>query len=152
MQPLSTRHTPHQTPTKQTALIGGIVGTSIGLISHLLLLEYLPVTITLVLLYAIGVTLILDCMRILQQAPDGDGSWCGIAFGGTIGLVLIVIQLVFRPIVSEEISVLRDYDLPEEVVLLPSNLILVLWLLVFGVAMISFGYGIAMTVADLSES
>ena len=141
----------HQLPSKQTAFIGGIIGISVSSMSHLLLLESLLVTITLCVLYWTGVTFLIDYMRILRQAPSDKGSWWIIAFGATVGLVLIVIQQIYRPIVSDEIAIRRGYDFPEGVVLVPSELLLVSWLLVFGVALVSLVCGIGVSVTDLSD-
>jgi len=138
-------------PTKQAALVGGVVGTGIGLSSHLLLLDYLVVTITLCLLYGIGITLLIDYIRILRQAPHDGGSWLVIAFGGTVGLVLMVIQQIYRPTVPDEIAVRQDQVLPEGAALVQIELIMVSWLLVFGVALVSLVYGIGIPITDLSE-
>lgn len=138
-------------PTKRAAVVGGVVGVCTGLGSHLLLLDYLVVSVTICLLYSIGVTLIIDYVSILREAPDDGGSWWTIAFGATIGLVLLVVQLVYRPVVTDKIAVERGV-LPEEVLSLPSNHILVLWLLVFGVALVSLTYGIGMAVTDMSDA
>lgn len=137
-------------PTRRAALIGGVVGICIGLSSHFLLLDYAVVSITLCLLYSVGVTLKIDYASILRQTPYDGGSWWAIAFGATTGLVLMVIQLVYRPIVTDEIAVKRGV-LPEGVMTVPFNHILLLWLLVFGVALVSLAYGIGMAVEDLSE-
>lgn len=107
------------------------------------------VSITVCLLYAVGVTLMIDYFRILRRTPYDGGSWWTIAFGATTGLVLMVIQLVYRPIVPDQIAVRRLP--PEEVITVPFDLILVLWLLVFGVALVSLTYGIGMAVTDMSE-
>jgi hypothetical protein len=136
-------------PTKRAALAGGVVGICIGLSSHFLLLDYSVVSITICLLYSIGVTLLIDYMTLLRQTPYDGGSWWTIAFGATTGLVLLVIQLVYHPIVPDTIAVKRV--LPEGVRTVPFHLILVLWLLVFGVALVSLTYGIGMAVTDLSE-
>jgi len=140
-----------QPPSKQATLLGGIVGISVALTSHFLLLDSLIVTITICALYCTGVTFLIDYMRILSQAPDDKGSWWIIAFGATTGLVLIVLQQIYRPIVPDEIAIRRGYDLPEGVVLVPSELLLVSWLLVFGVALVSLVCGIGMSVTDLPE-
>ena len=137
-------------PTKRSALVGGVVGICIGLSSHFLLLEYSVVSITLCLLYSIGVTLVIDYVSILRQTPYDGGSWWTIAFGATTGLIMMVVQLVYRPTVPDEIAVKRV--LPEGVRTVPFNLILILWLLVFGVALVSLAYGIGMAVTDLSEN
>ena len=139
-------------PTKRAALVGGVVGICIGLVSHFLLLEYSVVSVTICLLYAVGITLMVDYFRILRQTPHDGGSWWTIAFGATTGLVLLVIQLVYRPVVTDKIAVQRGPDLPEGVTTVPLDLILVLWLLVFGVALVSLTYGLGMAVTDLSES
>ncbi|WP_423747490.1 hypothetical protein V5735_23300 (plasmid) [Haladaptatus sp. SPP-AMP-3] len=136
-------------PTKRAALVGGVIGTCIGLSSHFLLLEYSVVSITICLLYSIGVTLMIDYVSILRQTPHDGGSWWTIAFGATTGLVLMVVQLVYRPIVPDTIAVKRV--LPEGVRTVPFNLILILWLLMFGVALVSLTYGIGMAVTDMSE-
>ncbi len=120
-----------------------------GLSSHFLLLDYSVASLTICLLYAIGVTLMIDYVSILRQTTSDGGSWWTIAFGGTTGLVLMVIQLVYRPIVTDKIAVKRV--LPEGVITVPFNFILILWLLVFGVALVSLAYGIGMAVTDLSE-
>ena len=137
-------------PTKRSALVGGVVGICIGLSSHFLLLDYSVVSITICLLYSIGVTLMIDYVSILRQTPYDGGSWWTIAFGATTGLVLMVVQLVYRPIVPDKIAVERGV-LPEGVRAVPFNLILVLWLLMFGVALASLTYGIGMAVTDMSE-
>jgi hypothetical protein len=140
-----------QLPSTQAAFLGGIVGVSVSSISHLFLLESLLVTITLCVLYWTGVTFLIDFMRILRQAPSDNGSWWIIAFGATVGLVLIVIQQIYRPIVTDEIAIRRGYDFPEGVVLVPPELLLISWLLVFGVALVSLVCGIGVSVTDLSE-
>lgn len=137
-------------PTKRAALVGGVVGICIGLSSHLLILDYPVVSIAICLLYSIGVTLVIDYASILRQAPHDGGSWWAIAFGATTGLVLMVTQLVYRPVLPDKIEVQRS--IPEEVITVPFNLILILWLLVFGVALVSLAYGIGMAVTDLSEN
>ena len=91
----------------------------------------------------------IDYFAILRQTPYDGGSWWTIAFGATTGLVLMVIQLVYRPIVPDKIAVQRV--LPEGVMTVPFDLILVLWLLVFGVALVSLTYGIGMAVTDMSD-
>lgn len=136
-------------PTKRAALVGGVVGICIGLSSHFLILDYSVVSITICLLYSIGVTLMIDYVSILRQTPYDGGSWWTIAFGATTGLVLMVVQLVYRPIVPDKIAVKRG--LPEGVRTVPLNLILILWLLMFGVALVSLTYGIGMAVTDMSE-
>lgn len=136
-------------PTKRAALVGGVVGICIGLSSHFLLLDYSVVSVTICLLYSLGVTLMIDYVSILRQTPSNGGSWWTIAFGATTGLVLMVIQLVYRPVVTDKIAVKRV--LPEGVITVPFNFILVLWLLVFGVALVSLTYGIGMAVTDMSE-
>ena len=136
-------------PTKRAAVVGGGFGICIGLSSHLVLLDYFLVSITIGLLYALGITLMIDYFSILRQAPDDGGTWWSIAFGATTGLVLMVVQLVFRPVVTEEIAVKRV--LPEGATTVPFNLILVLWLFMVGVALVSLTYGIGMAVTDLSE-
>jgi hypothetical protein len=141
----------HWLPSKQAVLVGGIVGTSVSLMSHVLLLESPLVTITICVLYCVGVTFLIDYVRILRQAPDDKGSWWVIAFGGTTGLGLIVIQRIYRPIVTDEIAIRRGYDFPEGVALVPAELLLVSWLLVFGVALVSLVCGIGMSVTDLPE-
>jgi magnesium-transporting ATPase (P-type) len=141
----------HQPPSKRAALVGGIVGMSVSLISHVFLLDFLIVTIAICVLYSIGVTFLIDYMRILGQAPGNKGSWWMIAFGATTGLILIVLQRIYRPIVPDEIDIRRGYDRPEGVALVPSELLLVSWLLVFGVALVSLVCGIGMSVTDLSE-
>jgi hypothetical protein len=138
-------------PSTLAILIGGITGTSVSLISHLLLLDSILVTITLCVLYCIGVTFLIDYMRILRQTPSDKGSWWIIAFGATVGLVLIVIQQIYRPIVTDKIATSRGYDFPEGVVLVPSELLLVSWLLIFGVALVSLVCGIGVSVTDLPE-
>lgn len=136
-------------PTKRAALVGGAVGICTGLSSHFLLLEYAVVSLTICLLYSIGITLMIDYLSILRQAPSDGGSWWAIAFGATTGLVVMVVQLVYRPIVPDDIELQRL--LPEGVITIPFNLVLILWLLVFGVALVSLTYGIGMAVTDLSE-
>lgn len=138
-------------PTKWAALVGGIAGTSIGLTSHFLLLDYLIVTLSLGLLYFIGITLLVDYMSILRQAPGDAGSWWAIAFGGTVGLDLMVKQLIYRPTVPDEIAIQQDFAPPKGAASISLELILILWLLTFGVALVSLTYGIAMAVADTSE-
>ena len=91
----------------------------------------------------------IDYVSILRQTPYDGGSWWTIAFGATTGLVLMVVQLVYRPTVTDEIAVKRV--LPEGVTTVPLNLILILWLLVFGVALVSLTYGIGMAVTDMSD-
>ncbi|WP_255150162.1 hypothetical protein [Halorarius halobius] len=91
----------------------------------------------------------IDYISILRQTPYDGGSWWTIAFGATTGLVLIVIQLVYRPIVPDKIAVQRG--LPAGVVTVPFNFILLLWLLVFGVALVSLVYGLGMAVTDMTE-
>jgi hypothetical protein len=91
----------------------------------------------------------IDYLSILRQAPSDGGSWWAIAFGATTGLVVMVVQLVYRPIVPDDIELQRL--LPEGVITIPFNLVLILWLLVFGVALVSLTYGIGMAVTDLSE-
>jgi hypothetical protein len=136
-------------PTKRAALVGGVVGICIGLSSHFLLLDYSVVSLTICLLYSIGITLMIDYVSILGQTPYDGGSWWAIAFGATIGLVVMVLQLVYRPIVPDNIELQRI--LPEGVITVPFNLILILWLLMFGIALVSLTYGIGMAVTDLSE-
>jgi len=136
-------------PTKRAALVGGVVGICLGLISHFLLLAHFVVSITICLLYSIGVTLMIDYLSILRQTPYDGGSWWTIAFGATTGLVLMVIQLVYRPIVPDKIAVQRG--LPEKVITVPLNFILILWLLIFGVALVSLAYGVGMAITDMSE-
>ncbi|MFC4451382.1 hypothetical protein [Halorussus aquaticus] len=136
-------------PTKRAALVGGVVGICLGLCSHFLILDYSVVSITICLLYFIGVTLMIDYVSILRQTPYDGGSWWTIAFGATTGLVMMVAQLVYHPIVTDKIAVKRV--LPEGVRTVPFNLILILWLLMFGVALVSLTYGIGMAVTDLSE-
>lgn len=135
-------------PTRRAALVGGIVGIGIGLGSHFLLLDHAVVSLTICLLYSIGGTLMIDYLSILRQTPSDGGSWWAIAFGATTGLVVIVVQLVYRPAVHN-IEVLRI--LPEGVITIPFNLILLLWLLLFGVAFVSLTYGMGMAVTDMSE-
>lgn len=91
----------------------------------------------------------IDYVSILRQTPYDGGSWWTIAFGATTGLVMMVVQLVYRPIVTDKIAVKRV--LPEGVTTVPFNLILILWLLMFGVALVSLTYGIGMAVTDMSE-
>ncbi|ELY77146.1 hypothetical protein [Natrinema gari] len=91
----------------------------------------------------------IDYLSILRQAPYDGGSWWTIAFGATTGLVLMVIQLVYRPTVPDEIVVQRV--LSEEVITISLNFILILWLLIFGVALVSLAYGTGMAVTDMSE-
>ncbi|UPV74838.1 hypothetical protein M0R89_01915 [Halorussus limi] len=136
-------------PTKRAALVGGVVGICLGLSSHFLILDYSVVSITICLLYSVGVTFIIDYASILRQTPYDGGSWWTIAFGATTGLVMMVVQLVYRPIVTDKIAVKRV--LPEGVRAVPFNLILILWLLMFGVALVSLTYGIGMAVTDMSE-
>lgn len=121
----------------------------IALSSHLLLLDYAVVSVTICLLYSIGVTLMVDYFSILRRTPYDGGSWWTIAFGATTGLVLMVIQLIYRPMVPDTIAVRRV--LPPGVATVPFDLILVLWLLVFGVALVSLTYGVGMAVTDMSE-
>lgn len=90
----------------------------------------------------------IDYMAILRQTPSDSGSWWAIAFGATTGLVLIVVQLVYRPIVPDVIAMKRV--LPEGVRTIPLNLIFILWFLMFGVALVSLTYGIGMAVTDMS--
>ncbi|WP_135806043.1 hypothetical protein [Halorussus marinus] len=92
----------------------------------------------------------IDYINILRQISSDGGSWWTIVFGATTGLVLMVVQLVFRPIVPDKIAVKRGF-LPEAVSAVPFNLILILWLLIFGVALVSLAYGIGMAVTDMSE-
>lgn len=108
-------------------------------------------TISLGLLYFIGITLLIDYISVLGQAPDDGGSWWAIAFSGTVGLVLMVMQLIYRPTVPDEIAIQRDYVPPEGVASVSLELILISWLLTFGVALVSFTYGIGMAVTDTSE-
>ena len=136
-------------PTKRATLVGGAVGICVGLSSHFLLLDYSVVSITLCLLYSIGVTFVIDYLSILRQTPYDGGSWWTIAFGATTGLVLMVVQLIYRPIVADKIAAKRD--LPEGVITVPFNLILILWLFIFGVALVSLAYGIGMAVTDMTE-
>jgi hypothetical protein len=91
----------------------------------------------------------IDYTTILRQTPYDGGSWWTIAFGATAGLVLIVIQLIYRPVVTDKIAVQRG--LPEGVISVSLNLIAILWLLIFGVALVSLTYGIGMAVTDMSE-
>lgn len=112
-------------------------------------MDYLIVSITICLLYSIGITLMIDYLSILGQTPNDGGTWWSIAFGATTGLVLMVVQLVFRPVVTEEIAVKRA--LPESATTVPFNLILILWLFMAGVALVSLTYGIGMAVTDMSE-
>jgi hypothetical protein len=90
----------------------------------------------------------IDYLSILRQTPHDGGSWWALAFGATTGLVVIVVQLVYRPAVHN-IEVLRI--LPERVITVPFHLILLLWLLLFGVALVSLTYGMGMAVTDMSE-
>jgi len=136
-------------PTKRAALVGGVVGIYTGLSSHFLILDQPVVSITICLLYAVGVTLMIDYVSILRQTPHDGGSWWTIAFGATIGLVLMVIQMVFHPVVTDKMAVRRS--LPEGAITVPLGYVLILWLLIFGVALVSLAYGIGMAVADLSE-
>ncbi|WP_327052228.1 hypothetical protein [Halomicrococcus gelatinilyticus] len=92
----------------------------------------------------------IDYVSILRQTPYDGGSWWTIAFGATTGLVLMVTQLVYRPMVPDKIALKRGV-LPEGVRAVPFNLILILWLLMFGVALVSLTYGIGMAVTDMSE-
>lgn len=131
--------------------MGGIFGIGIGLSSHFLLLDYIVVTITLCLLYCLGITLLIDYFRILRQAPHDGGSWWVIAFGGAVGLVLMVIQQIYRPFVPAEIAVERGRVLPEGAALVPLEIIIVSWLLVFGIALVSLVFGIGISVSELSE-
>lgn len=147
---LASKKATQDPPTKRAALVGGVVGICLGLSSHFLLLEYAVVSITICLLYAIGVTLTIDYVSILREAPSDGGSWWTIAFGATTGLVLMVAQLVYRPIVTDQIAVEKGV-LPAEVRTIPFEFILVLWLLMFGVALVSLTYGIGMAVTDLSD-
>ncbi|WP_323192125.1 hypothetical protein [Halostella sp. PRR32] len=147
--PSASKKATRNPPTKRAAFVGGAVGLCIGLSSHFLLLDYSVVSITICLLYSIGVTLMIDYLSILRQTPYDGGSWWTIAFGATIGLVLMVVQLVYRPMVTDKMAVKRV--LPEGVRAVPFNLILILWLLVFGVALVSLTYGIGMAVTDMSE-
>ncbi|WP_181684638.1 hypothetical protein [Halorhabdus salina] len=80
---------PPYPPSKRATLVGGVVGTGIGQ-SSVLVLDYLVVTITLCLLYSVGVTLPIDNIRILRGAPHDGGRWVAIAFGDTVGHVLLV--------------------------------------------------------------
>jgi len=113
------------------------------------LLDYLIVSLTICLLYSIGVTLMIDYLSVLRETPYDGGSWWSIAFGATAGLVLMVVQLVFRPAVTSEVAVERT--LPEGATTVPFHLILVLWLFVIGVALVSLTYGIGMAVTDMTE-
>ncbi len=115
-------------PTKVGAVVGGISGVCVGLGSHILLLDSVIVSTTLSLLYGIGVTLLVDYLRLLRETPSDDGSWWTIVFGGIVGLVLMVVQQF-----------------------VPRELMNVTWLLVFGVALASLVCGIGMAVGDLSE-
>ncbi len=94
----------------------------------------------------------IDYMRILRQTPHDGGSWWAIAFGATVGLVLMVMQLVYRPSAPDQIAARRDPDLPEGVTLVPGEFLLLSVLFVFGVALVSLTYGIGMAVTDMSES
>ncbi|WP_231186749.1 hypothetical protein [Haladaptatus sp. DYF46] len=143
----ASKKTTRDPPTKRAALVGGVGGICIGLSSHFLLLDYSVVSITICLLYSIGVTLMIDYVSVLRQTPNDGGSWWAIAFGATTGLVLMVVQLVYRPIVPNKIAV--KHGLPEGVKSVPLNLILILWLLMFGVALVSLTYGIGMAVTDM---
>jgi|GEM_PF-3840699 len=91
----------------------------------------------------------IDYVSILRQTPHDGGSWWTIAFGATIGLVLMVIQMVYHPVVTDKVAVRRT--LPEGAITVPLSHILILWLLIFGVALVSLAYGIGMAVTDLSE-
>jgi len=144
-----TERTARDPPTKRAALVGGAIGICIGLSSHLVLLDYLIVSLTLCLLYSIGITLIIDYLSILRETPYEGGSWWSIAFGATAGLVLMVVQLVFRPVVTDAVAVERT--LPEGATTVPFHLILILWLFVVGVALVSLTYGIGMAVTDMTE-
>lgn len=132
---------------------GAGIGVATGAATHAFLLPNLVLTGTLVALYGIGVALCIDHVGTLRTYGDSGGSWWVIAFGGVIGLALVAMQVIYRPIIPSGV-VGSDTPLPvhsETVASVPLDLSIPLWLLMFGVALVSLNFGIGLALADAAD-
>jgi hypothetical protein len=133
----------------ESAIFGTIAGAVIGFGSYLFLIPNRLYSISICLLYSIGVFLLLDHIRILGRKGDSGGSWWGIAFGGIIGTALIVLQEVYTPV---EVSAVGVIDIPaENVAELSMEFTIMLYLFVFSIALVSLNIGLGMAIADLND-
>lgn len=134
-------------------VVGAVVGVALGVVTHVVLLPNIVLSATLCGLYAIGVALTVDHVRVLGKLGDNGGSWWVIAFGGVVGLALIGMQVIYQPIIPSGM-VGTDAPLPvpsENVATIPLELSIPLWLLMAGVALVSLNFGIGLALADATD-
>lgn len=134
---------------KGSALVGTVTGLLIGGGSYLFLMPDVLFSMSIFLLYSIGVFLLIDHIRFLRVESDNGGSWWVIAFGGIIGLALIVMQEVYTPV---EVFAEGAINMPtEEVATLSAEFTLMLYLFVFSIALVSLNVGLGMALADFAD-
>jgi len=134
---------------KGSALVGTVTGSVIGGGSYLLLVPNLLFASSLVVLYSTGVFLMIDHIRVLRTEGDSGGSWWAMAFGGMLGLALIVMQEVYMPVaVLAEGSI----EMPTGAVAsLSVEFTLLLYLFVVSIALVSLNIGFRMARADFAD-
>jgi hypothetical protein len=134
---------------KGSALVGTVTGSMIAGGSYLLLIPDVLFAMSIFLLYSVGVFLLIDHIRFLRIESDNGGSWWVIAFGGMIGLALIVLQEVYTPV---EVFAEGALNMPtEEVATLSIEFTLMLYLFVFSIALVSLNIGLGMALADFAD-
>ena len=134
---------------KGRALVGTVTGSMIAGGSYLLLVPDVLFAMSIFLLYSVGVFLLIDHIRFLRIESDNGGSWWVIAFGGMIGLALIVLQEVYTPV---EVFAEGALNMPtEEVATLSIEFTLMLYLFVFSIALVSLNIGLGMALADFAD-
>ena len=134
---------------KGSALVGTVTGSMIAGGSYLLLVPDVLFAMSIFLLYSVGVFLLIDHIRFLRIESDNGGSWWVIAFGGMIGLALIVLQEVYTPVEVFAEGALNMST--EEVATLSIEFTLMLYLFVFSIALVSLNIGLGMALADFAD-
>lgn len=133
----------------ESAILGTIAGSAIGSGSYFLLVPNILYSLAIVVLYSVGVSLLIDYIRIFAKTGDSGGSWWVIAFGGLLGTALIVLQEVYAPV---DVSAVGVIDTPSENAAgLSVEFTMMLYLFVLAVALVSFNIGLGMAIADLSD-
>lgn len=124
-------------------------GVTFGLViaagAHWLLVDNLITSATVAGLYTVGIALLVTHMRRLREASGSrsGGDWWALGFCSVLGTVLLVVQYVYRP---EDVG--NPIAPSESITTLPPGYSLLLWVLLFGVAIVSVNFGIGMTLAD----
>lgn len=130
-----------------STLLGTVAGAVVGGVSYVGLVPNRLAAVSLAVLYAVGVSLLIDHVRVLRSTGDRGGSWWVIAFGGLIGTTLIVLQAVYTPV---DVRAVGPIAIPAaHVAQLSVEFTVLLYLFVFAVALVSLNMGLGLAFADL---